>query len=129
MVEERPTVRFITALQQLLNTGDLILLHRVTGSSLNPMPLQGGTFAGWYDEEGYYLLPEVAWKAVSELLRADSGFGLSKNAVWDLLTKEGLAIKSSNRNTHHIKVNGASKRVLHLVPNVFQKVLDGGDIA
>jgi len=125
MQDERPTRRFVTALHQLISSGQLILLHREFKHATDLDVLQGGTgtFAGWYDDEGLYLLPDVAWTAVSELLRADGGLGLGKAAVFDMLVKEGLAVPQNSRTTRVIKVDGKPKRVLHLRLEAFQDAL------
>ncbi|MGB9662266.1 MAG: CHC2 zinc finger domain-containing protein [Moorellaceae bacterium] len=122
MREERPTAKFLTALSQLLNSGDLLLLDRETArESLNPEPLGSGEFAGWFDEEGLYLLPDVVWRATSNLLRDEGGLGLGKRAVFDMLVKEGFAIGAPGRHTRLIKVKGAVKRVLHLRPDALAR--------
>ncbi|MGI1691569.1 DUF927 domain-containing protein [Thermoanaerobacter uzonensis] len=126
MQDEKPTKQFITALQQLISSGQLILLHREFKHATDEDVLQRGTgvFAGWYDDNGLYLLPDVVWTAVSELLRADGGLGLGKSAIFDLLVKEGQVIPQGNRTTRVIRVDGMPKRVLHLKFNVFQNECD-----
>ncbi|MGB9826130.1 MAG: hypothetical protein ACPLRU_05610 [Desulfofundulus sp.] len=124
MAAERPAVRFLRALAELLNTGQLRLYHRTTGESLNPLPLSDGELAGWWDEEGLYLLPEAVWKAVSELLRADGGLGLSKRAVFEQLVKEGFAAPGTQgRSTKTVKIKGMVKRVLHLYPDALARAV------
>lgn len=107
--------RFLSALRELITSGGAVLMERKTAQE--PLPMERDRMVGWFDEDGVYLLPELAIAAVKRLLGHGS-IPVSAQALYSQL--EGLGViagKGKDRTAKVIKVQGTTKRVLHLKAN------------
>lgn len=132
--------KFVEAMKELLTTGRAILL----GRELSPQQGEGDLLdekmnrdriVGWRDEEGIYILSNVARQAVERLLGYDALGDLSLQALYRQLEELGyLLVTERNRQkcyTHTKRMRGEVKRVLHFVPSAFDDNAEGsiGDAA
>jgi hypothetical protein len=71
---------------------------------------------GWWDEEGYYLLTDLAMEAVQELYKRGNGLGgVTKQTLYSQLQEIGLVAKTGgSRTTRIVTTPGKRRRVLHL---------------
>ncbi|MBW3636333.1 MAG: hypothetical protein KY445_07700, partial [Armatimonadetes bacterium] len=111
--------RYIEALRQLLATQRFVLVPRLGEAVFGQEERQ----IGWFDDQGVYLLPDLAYRAACELLRDSGGLnGLSKNTLHKQLDSLGLLVnKGEGGQTIPKKCGHGLHRVLHLEPNI----LDG----
>lgn len=105
--------RFMDAIHALLGSGRYVLAERV-GFQDNT----GKTVLGWKDgDDGAYLIPMVAIKAVNDLLGAERGQlgSFSRQALYEQLKSIGV-IKSEDKDqtAKQVKIGGEKKRVLHI---------------
>jgi hypothetical protein len=80
---------------------------------------------GWQDADSLYLLPEVAWHAVTRFCR-ESGepFPLREVRLRLALEQEGLAEVEPGRRTATVRVAGKTRRVIRISRLVAEKLLD-----
>lgn len=141
--EERPTLKFLQTLDAIFAQGKGHLADRQTGEQ-PPMAYhfgwkaretedgegeyyRGGELLGWADHEGIYLVPEAAWRAVNEYLRADGGFPIRERTLRDMLAREGLLERDSSGKTTRVAVcEGTKRRVLVLNLNKYLSLLQQG---
>jgi len=136
--EERPVVKFIQVLDAIFTQRKAHLLDRVSGG--RPLLAQlfgwqltgeddeaaypGGELLGWVDKDGLYLMPEAAFRAVSEYLRPTEGLPIRERTLRDLLVQEGIAEPGEGgRSTRQVRCQGSLKRVLHLWLNSYLSLL------
>jgi hypothetical protein len=139
--EERPALKFVHTLDAIFAQGKAHLVDRQTGDR-PPMAehfgwtyletgdgqgeyRRGGDLLGWADKDGVYLIPEAAWRAVSEYLRSSGGFPVRERTLRDMLAREGLLIKDekNGRTTRGVRMQGRPKRVLHLDLQIYISLL------
>jgi hypothetical protein len=109
--DERPTLRFLHGLATLITQGRVYLLRKdePTGDR------QQGDLIGWYDDEGYYLLPEAAYTAVARFYR-DGGepFSVDEGRLRRELCDEGLADHDEGRLTKVVRIGSGTRHLLAL---------------
>jgi hypothetical protein len=126
---ERPTQKFLDMLNELFLTSRIKAesagsSHLAKGAKPPKEYLLGWTgsetdnayLAGYADETMLYLLPDAAFKAVNEAIRAQGEFlSLGKNEMLRALAREGLIEPDRNGKNTQIKwIQGGSKRVICL---------------
>jgi hypothetical protein len=112
--EERPSKVFLNAIQEALASGRAYLADREGGFGDHC----SGEKIGWKDQDGIYLLPDVAFGLVSKLLQHRGGLSLTDRALREMLAKDGLLLrKDRNRQTSMFRCEGKSIRVLWLRPD------------
>lgn len=135
--EERPVAKFIQVLDAIFTQKKGHLVDRADGGRPVLADLfgwqlaeedddahPGGEFLGWADKDGLYLVPEAAFRAVSEYLRAAGGLPVRERTLRDLLIQEGIAEPGEGgRSTRQMRCQGSLKRVLHLRLNSYLSFL------
>jgi hypothetical protein len=83
-------------------------------------------FCGWADEDTLYLLPETAFRAVSEAIRAQGDYlALGKNELLAALVREGFIIPGKGgRTTQTVRIQGGVKRVIWLPFDKYDEVME-----
>ncbi|MGQ9713063.1 MAG: hypothetical protein ACUVRC_10520 [Desulfotomaculales bacterium] len=126
--EERPTLKFLQTLDAIFAQGKGHLLDRTTGDKPplahrfgwtigdgEEIVRRNGDLLGWADHEGIYLIPEAAWRAVNEYLKAAGGFPVRERTLRDMLVREGmLEAGEDGRTVRKVRVEGIPRRVMHL---------------
>lgn len=103
---------FLSALRELLTSGAAVLMDRKTNQE--PLAHERDRMIGWFDENGVYLLPELAVAAARRLL-GNGSIPVSAQALYSQLDGLGaIADKGKDKTAKVIKVQGKTKRVLHL---------------
>lgn len=114
---DRPTVRFLEVLAELLAQGRVRLEARDGAGGIGG-DATDAELLGWYDEEFVYLLPGAAYNRVARFLRDEGGhFPVKERTLRKHLDEEGyLARGSDDRYTDVVWVsrNQKSERVLQL---------------
>lgn len=107
--------RFLVAIQELLATGQAILLPKRTPLNTDPKAI------GWLSDDGsdsFYLHPDVSRQAANRLFskdRRDEPLFENRRALFMQLNKMGaLASDSKTINTLYIVIGGHRQGVLHL---------------
>jgi len=105
----------LNALRDLVSTGQSVLVNR----SNDILDYEKDRMLGWVDDDGVYLIMNVALKAVKMLL--GSGHVMPTNRVlYSQLAEMGMIASSgTNRQTALIWINGKAQRVLHLFKHKF----------
>ncbi len=126
--EEKPEVLFVRTINDLLVQGKVYLLP-VDGYK-SDKPLGGlvltAELLGWYDDNWYYLMPDVAYAKATAACRDRGGtFPVSAMAVRKMLAEAGMLRmdqgQEQQRRTIVVRANGVTHRVLA----VARKVVDG----
>jgi hypothetical protein len=100
----------VNALRDLISTGQNVLVER----SREAMDFEKDRMIGWKDDEGVYLIMNVALRAVKGLL-GYSHVMPSNRVLYSQLAEMGLIASSgTDTQTTYIWVQGRSQRVLHL---------------
>jgi len=115
---ERPTVRFLEVLADLLAQGRVQLEDRngkgkIGGDAANAERL------GWYDERFIYLLPGAAYNRVARFLRDEGGhFPVKERVLRKHMDEEGYLVRGSNgRYTDVVRMGEKIQRVLRVHRN------------
>ena len=110
--QDRPTVLFLSALKELLDTKECNLESlKYIGESAGPPE----DSLGFFDDDYYYLYPETTYKVIKQFYnQADHSFSLSKTQLFKHLQVEGLIEAGNDRSTKVKKINGENKRLLWL---------------
>lgn len=128
--------RFLAALRELLAAKRAIVIPR-KGYPIPPDPSKPedrhGTpdpdrFMGWYDDEGFYLLPVVARRLVMTVLDRDGLNSISNQQLYDQLQQAGMMVSDAKQSTRLIKIAGNSQRILHLRPHALQGSESGSSL-
>jgi DNA primase len=119
---------FFKALDSLLTqgSGHLRLLRQPDAESMVRPQLRtpGSLLLGWYDDDNWYLLPQIAYQAVYQFYRA-SGilFPDTETGIRTKLSERGMIAKSNkDRLTYQLTLKTERKRVL-VVPAHGQVVI------
>ncbi len=123
---ERPTLKFIAVLRELLITSR-VFVESVNDKGMPPPekatlgwegtePARNAYKVGYADDNTLYLLPETAWRAVQEAIRAQGDYlSLGKNDLFAALAREGfIEPGKAGRNTHLKRIQGGVQRVAFL---------------
>jgi hypothetical protein len=110
--------RYLEALRQLLAIEKYVLIGRTQNIPFE----KADRIIGWTDDDGVYLMPDLAHRAACELLRDSGGLnGLSKNTLHKQLDSLGLLVnKGAGGATIPKRCSGGLQRVLHLEPRALE---------
>lgn len=121
LAAEKPTSVFLDALQSGLDAGRFKAVHR---KGTNAHEVGGENFVGWFDEEGFYLLP-AAYNFVSKWLReAGRQLGFTESEFKRLLKDETRLVATGKDEVARSvrmgenSVNTKVVKVLHLQPTL-----------
>jgi hypothetical protein len=121
--EERPTMRFLTVLVNVLTQSKARLLHKqYDDDEANKVDL-----IGWADEDFLYLLPEATYRTVVTYCRESGApFAMSLERLRRDFQKEGISQCEEGRLTVKVRVGRQTKRVLKLHRGVVEQFIDQG---
>jgi hypothetical protein len=111
--------RFIAGLKELLATGQGTLIER-SRKQEDVALHERERMVGWIDDEGVYLIPNIAIERVRKMFGPQS-LTVSLQALYNQF--EGLhliAVKGKDKVTRPMRIWGTLNRVLHLVPDVLE---------
>jgi len=111
---ERPTVRFLEVLAELLAQGRVRLEAR-DGEGIIGGDAVGAELLGWYDDDYLYLLPGVSYNRVARFLRDEGAhFPVKERTLRKHLVEEGYLAREGDRYTDVLRVGEKTYRVLRL---------------
>lgn len=122
---QQPTLKFMAILRELLLTGRVYAESDKFAASAPPgkdllgwegsEPVRNAFKVGWANEAMLYLLPETAYRVVSEAIRAQGAFlAVGQNELMAALAREGLIVPGKDRPTRPVRIQGGVKRVICL---------------
>jgi hypothetical protein len=123
---ERPALKFVSVLRELLITGRVYAKDASSRDMAPPgaaalgwagtEPVHNAFLVGYADEDMLYLLPETAFRAVSEAVRAQGDYlSLGKNEMLTALAREGFIEPGKDGKNTRVKwIQGGLKRVIFL---------------
>ena len=103
--QDKPTVMFINAIQEMLETSQVIV-EDIDREYIGCHPVG---FVGWQDSCYFYLFAETAYRMVVEFYaRQGRNFPISKAQLLKMLAAEGwtLTDPASGKNTRPKRING-----------------------
>jgi hypothetical protein len=114
--------RYLEALRALVASGQAAFTSIYSNA---PIP-ERTTKLGWEDDNGFYLIPEIAYKEACKLLSEGGGFNhVGKNTIHKQLGQIGaLASTGKDGQTVVKRVEGKLQRVLHIKPEIFDEKSD-----
>jgi hypothetical protein len=114
MKEQRPAYRFLQAFKTLLDQRRLVLINKDFADLADAKIdiKQHQAWAGWEDQNYYYLNPDITFTTISEFCTRGNGVPIGKkHSVFDDLRRSGWTecsadktFKSGYRNTNKIRV-------------------------
>ena len=113
MESEKPTRIFLDSLAELLSSKQVALKDLTAVDAKDPPPTE--RMVGYMDNEYYYLLPNVAFGAVSKLCREQGQeFPVSLKALYKHLRTDGILkdIRKDGSPTKFKLINKKSVRLL-----------------
>lgn len=119
--EDKVTAIFLNNLRDGLDGGRFKSASRIKPNAHEQA--NSDTFVGWYDSEGFYLLP-ASFNAVSKWMReTGQQLGFTQRELYKMLDEEGLLAAKSSQTTIAVRMGRQSsgsgiKRVLHLKSGV-----------
>ncbi|SHF68746.1 protein of unknown function [Desulfofundulus australicus DSM 11792] len=125
--EEKPAVKFINALSEMLAAGEvkteLLVSWREDEPEAKALP---DNFIGWEDRDWFYLLPETVYRRVVRFYRdQDVNFPVTARTLWKHLEAEGLIFvaREGNRTQRTVRetIAGKRQRVLKLKADAVKK--------
>jgi len=124
IAEERPALRFVSALSAILNQGIVYLADKDTGDPPVGALMQNSRLIGWRDEHMLYLIPEATYREITAFLQAAGGFPMTQRAISELLVKEGLIIPGAGgRTARPTRIAGSVKKVWNMPEAAVQRAL------
>jgi len=117
--QERAGQVFIDTLEQLLASGEAVIVHTRTEEESKP----GVTIIGYQDERFVYVLPEIAYREVTRV----NALKFSAAAIGSQLKEDGwlVAGNSDSHLTVQMRIRGRRTRVWRLKSELFDG--DSGD--
>lgn len=114
--EEKASMTFVGSIQALIESGQMVLLPRLSSEAAPP----GKELLGWRDDEGIYMQANIAFHAAERWLRQiGKSIGFNANAVWDQLEADGLLL--NRRKTIRTGEGGLTRKtVLHFSPELLE---------
>ena len=103
---DRPALRFLNAVCEGLMSGACWLADRRTDEKLlGYSAVNGSPKIGWLDEEGVYLIPDVAFDFAEKACAGRKGsLGLPRQALKKLLKREGFLVESTDSERDRVEV-------------------------
>jgi hypothetical protein len=109
---ERPSRQFLNAVTALIGQGDYYLAQNLVDIH------NKAKLIGWVNDDGTYLIADIAYHAVAEYFRAEGEtFRLPKRELYAMLALDGFISPGDDRSTVPRKFNGTQYRVLHFKAN------------
>jgi len=105
--------RFLRSLRSLYAGGRISMTQRRGEVEVG----DDRTHVGWFDDDGYYLIADLAVAAVQQLEGYKALSGISKRTLYEQIAEMGFLAKTgSNSTTRKVRVgtSGKHRRVLHL---------------
>jgi hypothetical protein len=117
VTDERPVLRFVTILGELLAQGKLRLepLRAAGDPALRIIGAADAELIGWYDDSFIYLLPSASYNRVARFAR-DEGrrFATKEQALRRAMAEEGLIETEEEHNTMRLSIHNRQQRYLLL---------------
>ena len=122
---ERPAQKFLAVLKELLAQrvvyfrgvhGEAPVNSELWGWTPSGDPPPGAECLGWVDADLVYLLPEAAFRRVTEVMRRQGEhLGTTKRGLFDALKRDGIILPGPHgENTWLKKAEGRPRQVLHV---------------
>jgi len=106
---------FLGAVEQMINSGQVVIALRQKGQPSK----NDDRFIGWYDSNGFYLLPSSVRKLAMQVLGEDHVSDLASEINFHRrLYSAGVLIRSQTRFTKKVRVGKKTYNVLHIKPGV-----------
>lgn len=110
--DEKPTNMFISAIREMIESGEILLINKTEKNQLSDKPI-----VGYYDTDYYYFLPSSIFSKVNGFYsRQGIVFPLTKTRIFNMLADENLIIIEANKNgksnTKQVRINGEKSRYL-----------------
>lgn len=116
MESEKPTRIFLDSMGELLASHSVVLKDLTPGSEGSGSKKPGEDMAGYFDNDYYYLLPQVAFGCVSRLCREQGiEFPVSLKALYKHLRTDGVLkcfMDGGDTPTRNKWIDGRSVRLL-----------------
>ena len=110
VVEDNPSMKFLTKLNSLMESKGVLILDKSSYQYAG-----GNNFIGYEDDMYYYLIPDMAHKAVKRLCDEQGElFAVSKKTLLKHLAEDGFIETSSSGNTKELRLGNEVKRFLWL---------------
>lgn len=121
--EEKPTNMFISAVREMMESGEILLINKAEKNQLSDKPI-----VGYYDTDYYYFLPSSIFTKVNSFYSKQGiAFPLTKTRIFNMLADENLIIieesKNGKSNTKQVRINGEKARYLTFAKSVFSGIL------
>lgn len=117
--EDNPSIKFLTKLNSLLESKSVIVENKS-----NYQFAGGNNFIGYEDDMYYYLIPDMAHKAVKRLCdEQDELFAVSKKTLLKHLADDGFIEVSNNSNTKELRLGNQVKRFIWLKKDKLNTVI------
>jgi len=112
---ERASEVFLDVLKQLLASGEVML---ASNTQHPEQPAPGKTVVGYLDPQYVYLLPEVAFRAVEEILPLK----FTTSAIGSQLREDGILVPGTSQShlTIQLRVRGSRVRLWRLRRDLFE---------
>jgi hypothetical protein len=119
---ERPTLRYLEVLGDLLAQGKAYLLNRRDNSKRIGGGAAGEELLGWYDDDYLYILPGASYNRVARFLRDESAtLSVKKPTLAKYLLEEGLLVSDADGKTELLRVGSEVRRVWRLARHKVQE--------
>ena len=110
IVQERPADIFIEVLQELFVTGKVHVDKISSRVGDNPYSISYGEHIGWYDDDYFYLLPELTYNTVNRFLaERKQTISVSPRVLWKHLDEANLLYTERGSDN---RVQRCPKRVI-----------------
>lgn len=118
--EDNPSIKFITKLNALIESKSVHI-----EAKNNYMFAGGINFIGYEDEDYYYLLPDMAHKAVKKLCEEQGElFSVTKKNLLKHLAEDGfIETESNGGNTKVLRLGNEFKRLMWLKKDKFNSTI------
>ncbi|NMC31228.1 MAG: hypothetical protein GYA36_02050 [Veillonellaceae bacterium] len=111
VAEDSPSVKFTSALRELVATGRCIVREIDDGRTFSAEP--GTDLIGWQDEAWLYLLPDTIYKAVVQFFNGQGlCFPVAAKTLWKHLDAAGVIRAGEDSRTELKRIQGKRYRVL-----------------
>ena len=119
--EQRPTVRFLTVINELIAQG-AARLNQLD----HPNVRADNELLGWQDRRYLYLLPSVSYHCVARFEREQGrNFGIRENALRKALVEDGILVADAGHHTASVRIARERRRVLKLSRAAVEKISGG----
>jgi hypothetical protein len=126
--EERPTVRFMKALEAIFVSGHGYLRPRLPDIPEGSFGTDGDKL-GWYDSDGMYLISTAAMRTVSRYMEPVGGLPIRERTLKEQLAREGFLVTRPGRFTNAVKCEGKTMEVLHIRLDKFLEAISPSESA